>query len=144
MTLPETLFVTDVTQLLEEIDGGDGQAAEMLPPPAYDELRRPAAQRLAHEPPAQTLQATALVRDAFVRLVDDDRQQQWHSRGHFFAAAEAMRRILAENARRKKRIRHDGDFNRRELHDQSGPRDDRHLSLPEDAPPFMIEADSQP
>ena len=87
--------MNDVTQLLDAIDDGDAQASEKLLPLVYEELRRLAAQRLAKEPVGQTLQATALVHDAFVRLVDAERQQKWNSRGHFFgAAAEAMRRIL--------------------------------------------------
>lgn len=111
-------IVNDVTQLLDAIEHGDAQASEKLLPLVYDELRKLAAQRLANEPPGQTLQATALVHDAFVRLVDVDRQQKWNSRGHFFgAAAEAMRRILVENARRKRRIKRGGDLQRQELNE---------------------------
>src|SRR5262249_2699680 len=87
-------------------------------PLIYDELRKLAAQRLANEKPGQTLQATALVHDAYLRLVEVEKVQQWNSRGHFFAAAaEAMRRILVENARRKKRLRHGGGGHRHELED---------------------------
>jgi RNA polymerase sigma factor (TIGR02999 family) len=91
-----------VTRLLEAAEAGDPKAAAELLPLVYDELRRLAAQRLAHEQPGQTLQATALVHEAYVRLVDVKHAQHWNSRGHFFAAAaEAMRRILVDQARRK-------------------------------------------
>jgi len=99
--------MTDVTRILSAIGRGDPQAADQLLPLVYDELRRLAAQRLAHEKAGQTLQATALVHEAYLRLVGD---QQFEHRGHFFAAAaEAMRRILVERARRRKRLRHGGD-----------------------------------
>ena len=89
--------MNDVTQILEAIERGDGRAAADLLPLVYDELRRLAAQRLAQEQPGQTLQATALVHEAFIRLVDVHRVQDWNSKGHFFAAAaEAMRRILVD------------------------------------------------
>ena len=105
--------MSDVTQILNAIEQGDPQAAQRLLPVVYEELRKLAAQKLAKEKPGQTLQATALVHDAYVRLVDVDKAQVWNSRGHFFAAAaEAMRRILVENARRKGRIRHGGDVKR--------------------------------
>jgi RNA polymerase sigma factor (TIGR02999 family) len=95
--------MSDVTQILSAIEQGDPHAAEQLLPLVYDELRRLAAQKLAQEKPDQTLQATALVHEAYVRLVDTEKAQQWNSRGHFFAAAaEAMRRILVENARRRR------------------------------------------
>ncbi|MEX0676638.1 MAG: sigma-70 family RNA polymerase sigma factor [Pirellulales bacterium] len=101
--------MTDVTRILAEIAQGDAQAAEQLLPLVYDELRRLAAQKLAHESPGQTLQATALVHEAYVRLVDVDSPQQWENRGHFFAAAaEAMRRILINRARDKKRLKRGG------------------------------------
>jgi RNA polymerase sigma factor (TIGR02999 family) len=94
--------MSDVTPILSAIEAGDPHAAERLLPLVYDELRRLAAAKLAQEKPGQTLQATALVHEAYVRLVDTAKAQQWNSRGHFFAAAaEAMRRILVENARRK-------------------------------------------
>jgi RNA polymerase sigma factor (TIGR02999 family) len=93
----------DVTHILSAIEQGDPSAAEQLLPLVYDELRKLAAQRLSQEKPGQTLDATALVHDAYLRLVDTEKAQHWNSRGHFFAAAaEAMRRILIENARRKK------------------------------------------
>jgi RNA polymerase sigma factor (TIGR02999 family) len=95
--------MTDVTQILSQIEHGDPKAAKQLLPLVYGELRKLAAAKLAGERPGQTLQATALVHDAYVRLVDVDRAQQWDSRGHFFAAAaQAMRRILIESARRKR------------------------------------------
>ena len=98
--------MADVTYILSQIETGDPSAAEKLLPLVYDELRKLAAARLANEKPGQTLQATALVHDAYIRLVDVEMAQHWNSRGHFFAAAaEAMRRILVENARRKGRVR---------------------------------------
>jgi RNA polymerase sigma factor (TIGR02999 family) len=101
--------MSDVTQILNAIERGDPAAAEQLLPLVYGELRQLAAQRLAQEKPGQTLQATALVHEAYLRLVDVDRPQAWSGRGHFFAAAaEAMRRILVENARRKNRDKHGG------------------------------------
>src|SRR5688500_5870904 len=99
----------DVTRVLEAAARGDRHASDRLLPLVYDELRKLAAQRMANESPGQTLQATALVHDAYLRLVDVDVPQQWSGRGHFFAAAaEAMRRILVERARRVGRIRHGG------------------------------------
>jgi RNA polymerase sigma factor (TIGR02999 family) len=108
--------MSEVTRVLAAIEQGDPHAAEQLLPLVYDELRTLAAQRLAREAPGQTLQATALVHEAYLRLVNVEEVQQWNSRGHFFAAAaEAMRRILLENARRKKRIKHGGDQERVEI-----------------------------
>jgi RNA polymerase sigma factor (TIGR02999 family) len=102
--------MNDVTRILNAIDQGDPRAAEQLLPLVYDELRRLASAKLAHEKPGQTLQATALVHEAYVRLVATDKNQQWQNEGHFFAAAaEAMRRILVEAARRKRRAKHGGD-----------------------------------
>jgi RNA polymerase sigma factor (TIGR02999 family) len=99
--------MSDVTHILSAIEKGDPRAAEQLLPLVYDELRKLAAQRLAHEKPGQTLQATSLVHEAYLRLVDVEKAQNWNSRGHFFAAAaEAMRRILVEQARRKGRLKH--------------------------------------
>jgi len=110
--------MADVTQILSAIEQGDSSAAERLLPLVYDELRTLAAQRLSQEKPGQTLQATALVHDAYVRLVDVEKAQHWNSRGHFFAAAaEAMRRILVETARRKQRDRHGGGRQRLSLDD---------------------------
>ena len=101
--------MSDVTQILEQIEDGDSQAAERLLPLVYDELRKLAAAKMGKEDPCQTFQATALVHEAYLRLVDVEKAQHWDSRGHFFAAAaEAMRRILVENARRKLRVKHGG------------------------------------
>jgi RNA polymerase sigma factor (TIGR02999 family) len=108
--------MTGVTQILSRIESGDPTAAEELLPLVYDELRRLAAQRLAQEKPGQTLQATALVHESYLRLVDGEVAQHWNSRGHFYAAAaEAMRRLLVDRARRKKRIRHGGERQRIDL-----------------------------
>jgi RNA polymerase sigma factor (TIGR02999 family) len=105
--------MTDVTRILPAIEQGDPHAAEQLLPLVYDELRKLAAQKLAQEKPGETLQATALVHEAYLRLVDVDTAQQWNSRGHFFAAAaEAMRRILIEKARGKAREKRGGDWHR--------------------------------
>jgi RNA polymerase sigma factor (TIGR02999 family) len=110
--------MSDVTRILSALQQGDPSAAAQLLPLVYDELRRLAAQKLAHESPGQTLQATALVHEAYLRLVDAEQAQHWNSRGHFFAAAaEAMRRILIDNARRKQRPKHGGDRKRVELDD---------------------------
>jgi RNA polymerase sigma factor (TIGR02999 family) len=101
--------MSDVTQILSALEQGDASAAGQLLPLVYDELRKLAASKLAEEKPGQTLQATALVHDAYLRLVDVEKAQHWNSRGHFFAAAaEAMRRILIDNARRKGRQKRGG------------------------------------
>ena len=108
--------MSDVTQILHAIESGDPQAAGNLLPIIYDELRRLASLRLAQEKPGQTLQATALVHEAYIRLVDDNQSQRWNGRGHFFAAAaEAMRRILVEGARRKQRLKHGREHKRVDL-----------------------------
>src|SRR5689334_15006192 len=108
--------MSDVTRILSAIERGDPQAAGQLLPLVYDELRRLAAQRLAREGPGQTLQATALVHEAYLRLAGGQPAAGWDGRGHFFAAAaEAMRRILVENARRKDRLRHGGGWRRGEF-----------------------------
>src|SRR5512136_880543 len=100
----------EVTRILSAIEQGDPQAAEQLLPLVYDELRRLAAEKMAQEKPGQTLQATALVHEAYIRLVDVEKARHWDSRGHFFtAAAEAMRRILVERARRKGAAKHGGE-----------------------------------
>jgi RNA polymerase sigma factor (TIGR02999 family) len=110
--------MTDITQILLDVERGDPSAAEQLLPLVYEELRKLAAVRLANERPGQTLQATALVHDAYLRLAGGSGEQHWENRGHFFAAAaESMRRILVENARRKKRIKHGGQMSRRDLDD---------------------------
>ena len=108
--------MTEVTRILSAIEQGDPHAAKHLLPLVYDELRKLAAQKLAQEKPGQTLQATALVHEAYLRLVDGAEARHWNSRGHFFAAAaEAMRRILVERARRKKRLKRGGGLNRVDL-----------------------------
>src|SRR5437667_4641738 len=105
--------MSEFTQLLNAIDAGNPQAAAQLLPLVYDELRRLAAQKLAHEKPGQTLQATALVHEAYLRLVGPGDPPCWQNRGHFLAAAaEAMRRILIERARHKKSLRHGGGQHR--------------------------------
>ena len=125
----------DVTQILSEIANGDSAASGRLLPLLYDELRRLAAQKLAKERPGQTLQATALVHEAYLRLVDVDQAQHWNSRGHFFAAAaEAMRRILVDKARRKSSAKHGGHWARIEIPDiesTTGSKSDNLLALNE-------------
>lgn len=113
--------MTEVTTILSQIESGDPAAAEKLLPLVYEELRKLAAAKLGQEKPGQTLQATALVHEAWLRLVGGDRQHSWNGRNHFFAAAaEAMRRILVEQARRKNAAKHGGDWQRIELRDQCG------------------------
>jgi RNA polymerase sigma factor (TIGR02999 family) len=117
--------MSEVTQILQAIEQGDSHAAEQLLPLVYNELRKLAAQKMAHEPAGQTLTAPALVHEAYLRLVDQGEQPRWQSRGHFFAvAAEAMRRILVENVRRKRSQKHGGGLRR---HDA----DEVPLALPE-------------
>lgn len=138
--------MTDVTRILSAIEQGDPQAAAHLLPLVYAELRKLAAQRLAQERPGQTLQATALVHEAYLRLVGAEDQPRWDSRGHFFAAAaEAMRRILVDNARRKQAEIHgggrervelsEGDWLSRATPDQLVALDDSLTRLAEDDPP---------
>jgi len=125
--------MSDLTSIMNAIDAGDPHAAAQLLPLVYGELRQLAAQRLAHEKPGQTLDATALVHEAYLRLVshqpDAQLRENWANRGHFFAAAaEAMRRILVENARRKQRLKRGGDLHRVELAAQpSATTDDDNL-----------------
>lgn len=110
--------MSEVTRILTAIEAGVPHAADQLLPLVYDELRQLAAQRLAQEKPGQTLEATALVHEAYLRLVGEEQGQHWDNRGHFFAAAaEAMRRILVDTARRKQAIRHGGGRRRVALHD---------------------------
>lgn len=127
--------MSDVTKILSAIEGGDSEAAEELLPVVYDELRRMASQRLSEEPSGQTLQPTALVHEAYIRLVDNEKAAGWDSRGHFFsAAATAMRRILVENARRKQALKRGGDLQRRDVDANefaAVDRDDDHLALDE-------------
>ena len=114
--------MSDVTRILSAIDQGDPQAAEQLLPLVYNELRKLAARKLGHEKPGQTLDPTALVHEAYLRLVDTTQIQQWNSRGHFFAAAaEAMRRILVEKARHKRSLKAGGNWQRQALPDFEAP-----------------------
>ena len=116
--------MSDVTQILHQIEQGDARAAEQLLPLVYDELRRLAAHKLAQERAGQTLQATALVHEAYLRLAGRDPDRHWNHRGHFFAAAaEAMRRILVERARRKQRRKHGGGLSQQgpNMDDLAGP-----------------------
>jgi RNA polymerase sigma factor (TIGR02999 family) len=122
--------MSDVTRILYAIERGDPHAADQLLPLVYHQLRLLAAQKLAQEKPGQTLQATALVHEAYLRLVDVDKVQLWNSRGHFFAAAaEAMRRILIDGARRRRRRKHGGDRRRLSLEALSIPVDERSEDL---------------
>ncbi len=110
--------MSEVTQILDAIQEGDTSASEKLLPLVYDELRRLAAAKMSHEKPGQTLSATALVHEAYLRLVGPDNDLEWNGKGHFFgAAAQTMRRILIENVRRKGRLKHGGERQRQELHE---------------------------
>ena len=112
----KVLTMADVTRILSDIEQGDPDAAEQLLPLVYEELRKLAAARMGQENPGQTLQATALVHEAYIRLVDVEKAQHWDSRRHFFAAAaEAMRRILVENARKKRSLKAGGERQRVDL-----------------------------
>jgi len=114
--------MSEVTRILSAIEQGDPHAADQLLPLVYDELRRLAAQKLAQEKPGQTLQATALVHEAYLRLVDPDREKNWDSRGHFFAAAaEAMRRILVDSARHKESLKRGGRLARADIDERLVP-----------------------
>ena len=135
--------MSNVTQILGQIEDGDGQAAEKLLPLVYDELRKLAAAKMVQEQPGQTLQATALVHEAYVRLVDVEKAQHWDSRGHFFAAAaEAMRRILVETARRKQKVKHGGEFQRLPMTEQVAAKPDDDLVALDDALTLLAEEDS--
>ncbi len=137
----------EITKLLSEIDGEDPTAASRLLPLVYDELRRLAAAKLAQEQPGQTLQATALVHEAYLRLVPGGASNHWHGRGHFFAAAaEAMRRILVENARRRGRKKHGGEFVRADLPlaDVAEPDDADDLLALDEALERLAQFDPQP
>jgi RNA polymerase sigma factor (TIGR02999 family) len=124
--------MTEVTRILSAIEQGDPRAADQLLPIVYEELRKLAAQRLAQEAPGQTLQATALVHEAYLRLVGESEEQQWDSRGHFFAAAaEAMRRILFNRARDRRRLKRGGGWRRLRL-------DQVDLSVSEPPDEFLI------
>ncbi len=122
--------MTDVTRILNAIEAGEPHAADRLLPLVYDELRKLAAQRLVHEKPGQTLQATALVHEAYLRLVDGKPDQHWNGRGHFFAAAaEAMRRILIDKARHKHTLKAGGGRAQQELSDIPAPDDEPGIDL---------------
>jgi RNA polymerase sigma factor (TIGR02999 family) len=122
--------MNEVTRILITIEQGDPHAASQLLTLVYDELRELAAQRLAHEKPGQTLQATALVHQAYLRLVGESEEQHWNSRGHFFAAAaEAMRRILVEQARHKRSAKGGGQLQRVELNDEQLAAPSRNVDL---------------
>ena len=122
--------MNEVTRILSAIERGDGQAAAQLLPLVYDELRELAARKLAQEKPGQTLQATALVHEAYLRLVDVEKAKHWNSRGHFFAAAaEAMRRILVEHARHKKSAKGGGQLRRVEMPDRQLAAPSRSIDL---------------
>jgi RNA polymerase sigma factor (TIGR02999 family) len=128
--------MTEVTRILGAIEQGDPHAAGQLLPLVYDELRKLAAQKLAREQPGQTLQATALVHEAYLRLVDAEKARQWNSRGHFFAAAaEAMRRILVEQARRRNAAKRGGQAGREELQESAiaAPQPDEDMLAVHDA-----------
>ncbi len=138
--------MSDVTQILSQIEHGDASAADQLLPLVYDELRRLATQKMALEKQGQTLQATALVHEAYVRLVDGEHHQRWDSRGHFFAAAaEAMRRILVERARRKQSLKQGGDRKRIELTESDLANDSKmdHLLAVNDVLDELQQHDSQ-
>jgi RNA polymerase sigma factor (TIGR02999 family) len=138
--------MSEVTQILSAIEHGDPHAADQLLPLVYDELRKLAAQNLAQERPGQTLDATALVHEAYLRLVDVKKTPHWNSRGHFFAAAaEAMRRILVEHARRKHREKHGGGRQRVELNEAlliRHPQEEQLLAI-HDALDQLAKEDSQ-
>jgi RNA polymerase sigma factor (TIGR02999 family) len=134
----------DVTAILSAINPGDRVAAEKLLPLVYDELRKLAAQRMAQERPGQTLDATALVHEAYLRLVKVPEPGQWAGRGHFFAAAaEAMRRILVESARRKRRLKHGGQRHRVPVADVAGEDDNSRILALDDALTRLAAEDRQ-
>lgn len=137
--------MSDVTQILSQIESGDPSAAEQLLPLVYEELRKLAAAKLAHEKPGQTLQATALVHEAYLRLVDDGaRDQSWDNRGHFFAAAaEAMRRILVDQHRRKMRVKHGGAMQKEPLAEITAPQPHQDLLALDEALTVLAREDSQ-
>ncbi len=136
--------MNDVTRILLAIEHGDPSAAGELLPLVYEELRKLAGCRLAQEKPGQTLEATALVHEAYLRLVGREKDQRWDGRGHFFAAAaEAMRRILVENARRKARIKHGGDWQRVPLPELPNTDCDEQFLVMDEALTRLAEEDSQ-
>jgi len=135
--------MTDVARILSAIEQGEPSASERLLPLVYDELRKLAAQKMAQEVPGQTLQATALVHEAYLRLVNEE-ARDWDSRGHFFtAAAEAMRRILVEKARRKGRIKHGGEFRRLAMREPAAAMPDDDLVALDEALVLLGEEDAE-
>ena len=138
--------MNEVTRILSAVREGDPQAAAQLLPLVYNELRKLAAAKMAHEKPGQTLEATALVHEAYLRLVDGAQSRNWESRGHFFAAAaEAMRRILVENARRKASLKRGGGMLRRDISESELPAPDRanELLALDEALTKLAETDAQ-
>jgi RNA polymerase sigma factor (TIGR02999 family) len=136
--------MNDVTRILSAIEQGDPKASEQLLPLVYEELRKMAARRLAQEKPGQTLHATALVHEAYLRLVDREEAKNWRSRGHFFAAAAAsMRRILIDNARRKRAGKRGGNLRRQPLEDMATPEPDEELLALDDAMRKLAEIDPE-
>jgi RNA polymerase sigma factor (TIGR02999 family) len=136
--------MSDVTQILSAIEQGDPQAAERLLPLVYDELRRLAAKRFAQEKPGQTLQATALVHEAFLRLVGHDAPRSYQGRGHFFAAAAtAMRRILTDQARKKKTRKRGGEFERKPLEAIAAPEPNTEVLALDEALQKLAASDSE-
>jgi len=135
--------MSEITRVLTAIERGDSHAAGQLLPLVYDELRKLAAQRMAHEKPGQTLDATGLVHEAYLRLVGGDANKRWEGRAHFFAAAaNAMRRILVEKARRRRRFKHGGALHRVELLDQPAKARDEDLLALDEALSRLAEEDS--
>jgi RNA polymerase sigma factor (TIGR02999 family) len=136
--------MSEVTRILSALEEGDPHAAEQLLPLVYEELRRLAAEKIAQENPGQTLQATALVHEAYLRLVNTEQAQRWDSRGHFFAAAaESMRRILVEAARRKQRLKHGGGRAREEVADLPSPEPPERLLAVDEALGRLSQASPQ-
>jgi RNA polymerase sigma factor (TIGR02999 family) len=134
--------MNEVTRVLSAIERGDPQAAEQLLPLVYDELRKLAAQRLAQEKPGQTLQATALVHEAYLRLVGDENHRSWNDRGHFFAAAaQGMRRILVDNARRKRSKKRGEGLQKQPLEAIAAPEIDEELVALDEALQKLAEAE---
>ena len=134
----------DVTRILREAAGGDEAAADHLLPLVYDELRKLAGAKMASEKPGQTLEATALVHEAYLRLVGPKNSEQWNGQSHFFgAAAEAMRRILVDNARRKRSKKHGGELLRHTLADASAPKKEDELVELDEALTKLAEEDAK-
>ena len=136
--------MTDVTQVLSQIEDGDPSAAEKLLPLVYEELRKLASQKLRNEKPGQTLQATALVHEAYLRLVGNGQDEHWDGRGHFFAAAaESMRRIVIDNAKQNLALKRGGDRKREEISDIAAPLQSNQLLAMDEALDRLSESDPQ-